>query len=221
MKEGEPILLHDVQYALRDEEIYRLLGYRKGKAASKEEVQNVVDNMKQVSEELILPQGAYLLLNPDQVKGRGPFQAAEKVGLGLCTIGLVLENRVRELFEAGNYLEGLVLDTIGSVAVDSAADHMNFRMCEVGEGEDLTAHKRTSPGYGSWSLEGQALFFELLPNDKLGMELTPSFMMIPRKSISFAVKLMKDGEKAWKSSRCSRCGMLECPYRENVERGDG
>ncbi|MFQ6103675.1 MAG: hypothetical protein ACE5OP_05200 [Candidatus Glassbacteria bacterium] len=219
MKEKTAILLNELRYFLEDGEIYRLLGYRRGRVTSREEVKSAVKSMKEVSEGLIRARGAYIILSPEGIKERGPFRLAEKVGLGLCTIGSTLEERVRALFNEGRYLEGLALDTIGSVAVESAADQLNFHICDRGESGGLTGDRRFSPGYGSWSLEHQSLFFELLPHKDLGMTLTPSFMMVPRKSISFAVNLMKGGEIR-SSSRCSRCGMRDCPFREDDERGD-
>ena len=221
MSEGEVTLLRDVEYQLDEKEIYRLLGYRKGKELSSGEVRNVVDIMKAGSDEFIVPRGAYILKEPGAIAGSGPFEKAELVALGLCTIGSLLEEKVRELFGSGEYLQGLVLDTIGSVAADSVADRINHRICDVAGSAGLTANRRSSPGHGGWSLENQKLFFDLLPHADLGMELTPSYMMIPRKSISFAVNLMKNGKKAWVSSRCSRCGMLECQFREHDERGNG
>ncbi len=221
MKEGEVVLVSDARYEIEDRELYRLLGYRKGKELSSEEVRGVVDELKVSSADLIEPRGAFVIKSRDEIEERGPFTKAEKVGLGLCTVGAALEDRVRELFDTGHFLEGLVLDTIGSVAVDSVADSINYRICDQGEAVGLTAYKRSSPGYGSWALEEQRLFFDLLPHEKLGMDLTPSFMMVPRKSISFAVNLMRDGNKTWKTTRCARCGMIDCSFREEKKGGDG
>jgi len=126
MQGEEAVLVRDIPYTVDDREIYRLLGYRKGKEADRDEVRWAVLEMKEISREIIKPRGAYLILSPADITKRGPFRQAEKVGLGLCTIGNDLEKNVRELFKRGKYLEGLVIDTIGSVAVDSVADSLNF-----------------------------------------------------------------------------------------------
>jgi len=215
MKNGEAVIVRDIKCEIDDSELYRLLGYRKGKELSSEEVRIIVEKMKAASMDLLEPRGAFVIKTRGEIEGRGPFRKAEKIGLGLCTVGGVLEDSVRGFFDSGHFLEGLVLDTIGSVAVDSVADSINYRICDVGETLGLTADRRSSPGYGSWSLEEQNLFFDLLPHEKLGMKLTPSFMMVPRKSISFAVNLVRDSKEAWESTRCTRCGMLDCSYRED------
>ncbi len=215
------IVLRDLPFEIDDSELHRLLGYRSGGGPSREEVERSIRDMKELSWGLIAPAGAYAVFPAGDVAGRGPFENAERVGLGLSTIGGALEKKVRELFSANDFLNGLVLDTIGSVAVESVVDRLNGRICSDGEREGLTGDRRSSPGYGSWRLENQELFFELLPHRELGMELTPSYMMIPRKSVSFAVNLRKDGRKAWSSSRCARCGLADCPYRVSDERGEG
>jgi hypothetical protein len=220
MREGA-VLLHDLGYAIEEREIYRLLGYGRQGGTSREDVRSVVLEMTQAAGALIEPKGACIILDREEVEARGPFEGAHKVGFGICTIGGVLEERVRELFASGDYLEGLVLDTIGSVAVESVADSLNYRICSMGEGMGFTGDRRSSPGYGNWSLEWQALFFDLLPHAELGMSLTPSFMMVPRKSISFAVNLKTNGRSAWKYTRCARCGLRDCPYRDHDERGEG
>lgn len=214
------VLLPDLAYAIEESEIYRLLGYGRRGESSRAEVRSVVSEMKRRAAPLIEPKGAYSIFDLKEVQGRGPFERAEKVALGLCTIGRALEERVRELFASRHYLEGLVLDTIGSVVVESVADSLNYHICSTGEGMGLGGDRRASPGYGGWILERQTLFFDLLPHEKLGMSLTPSFMMVPRKSISFAVNLRKDGQAAWKYTRCARCGLRDCLYREHAEEGE-
>jgi hypothetical protein len=212
------VLLHDLAYALEEREIYRLLGYGKRGESSREDVRAVVADMKNAAGSLIEPRGAFAIHPREEVEVKGPFEGARQVGFGLCTIGGVLEARVRELFASGEYLEGLILDTIGSVAVESVADGLNFLICTAGGKMGLAGDRRSSPGYGSWSLENQALFFDLLPHTALGMSLTSSFMMVPRKSISFAVNLKENGG-AWNYTRCARCGLRDCPYRREEDRG--
>lgn len=213
------VVLRDLPFELDENEIHRLLGYRGG-GPSRDEVRRSIESMREMSRELLAPVCAYDIFPAEDIIERGPFTNAEKVGLGLSTIGASLEEEVRTLFDAGDYLNGLVLDTIGSVAVESVVDEVNGRICREGERMGLTGDRRASPGYGSWRLENQVLFFELLPHRQLGIELTPSYMMVPRKSVSFAVNLRKDGGKAWSSSRCARCGLVDCPYRERDAGGE-
>jgi len=47
----------------------------------------------------------------------------------------------------------------------------------------------------------------------VGMSLNPSCMMIPRKSVSFAVTFTDRGEEPVFGNPCERCGLLDCPFR--------
>jgi len=58
---------------------------------------------------------------------------------------------------------------------------------------DLWPSKRFSPGYKPWPLTEQKFIFSLLPGEEIGVKLNPqSWMMIPRKSISFRINFYKD-----------------------------
>jgi len=52
--------------------------------------------------------------------------------------------------------------------------------------------KRFAPGYKGWDVSGQKLIFSVLPAAEIGVRLTESFMMIPRKSYSFRINYFKN-----------------------------
>jgi hypothetical protein len=81
-----------------------------------------------------------------------------------------------------------------------------------------------SPGYGTWPITAQRALFDLLPHDEIQVELLPSCLMTPRKSVSFAVWLgeretpgVGQGNAAGdegRTARCAICDLPSCPYRE-------
>lgn len=77
---------------------------------------------------------------------------------------------------------------------------------------------RVSPGYGQWSLASQASLFRLLPHREMGVELLPSMLMVPRKSISFAMWLGADSRPLEGLAGCARCGLDACRYRRETRR---
>jgi hypothetical protein len=46
---------------------------------------------------------------------------------------------------------------------------------------------RAQPGQEGWSIWQQRVIFERLPTDEIGVRLTDSCLMIPRKSVSFVI----------------------------------
>jgi len=106
-----------------------------------------------------------------------------------ATIGSRLEERVRELFEQGEFTRATVLDAVGSGAiegfVDAVQEHLAREMARLGRA--LTT--RYSPGYGDWHLPDQEWLVAVSGGSAIGIELTESFMMIPRKSVTALIGL--------------------------------
>jgi hypothetical protein len=99
----------------------------------------------------------------------------------VLTIGEGLE---REAGERTDVLEKYYLDIIGNVAVSSARssleEHLRSRFA-------LSALSYMSPGsLEDWPIEEQRPLFSLLSGAEsaIGVELTDSFLMVPRKSVS-------------------------------------
>jgi len=57
----------------------------------------------------------------------------------------------------------------------------------------LWPSKRFSPGYKKWKLDEQRFIFDILPAQDIGVRLhQESWMMIPRKSVSFRLNFYPD-----------------------------
>lgn len=142
-----------------------------------------------------------------------PIPPAQEVALSICTIGPLLEDRVSEYSSAGELTRGLILDAAGSVLAEAVCDYANEKVCAEAARRSLHTTCRVSPGYGRWKIEEQKVVFELLPADPIGVSLTKSFMMIPRKSVSFAVRLTRERPTGQPGSPCALCGREDCEFR--------
>jgi cobalamin-dependent methionine synthase I len=56
----------------------------------------------------------------------------------------------------------------------------------------LWPSKRYAPGYRGWHLSDQAFLFRMVGADAIGVRLTDSFMMVPRKSYSFRINFYRE-----------------------------
>ena len=72
---------------------------------------------------------------------------------------------------------------------------------------------RVSPGYCDWPVEQQAELAKALDFSKIGVSLTGTFMMVPKKSISAMVGIAPEGRFAEADSPCSICTTKKCSYR--------
>lgn len=184
---------------------------------------------------LVDARGGWRHLDPSQADAVGlpPMEAAGLV-VGLVTIGIGLEERAGEYLRRGDGVSGLILDAAGSAAAEEAADLLGVaivtpRSDRAGPSPPLreTADRptnaedrarpgiscRISPGYGKWDLSCQRHLFAVLPHQDLGVHLLPSLLMVPRKSISFAMWLGSDSRPLVGLSGCGACLLETCRYR--------
>jgi hypothetical protein len=167
---------------------------------------------------LLRPRGEYRVVSGAQAEAAGMPRPAHQVGVGLCTIGKGLEEESLRRSSHGAPLDALILDAVGSAAAEAAAAALNSELCAEAGRAGLFASPRVSPGYGKWDVTGQKVLFALLPAEKLGVRLTEGLMMVPRKSVSFAVNFLKVRPHGYGCrSRCARCGLKNCPYSGEKE----
>ena len=87
------------------------------------------------------------------------------------------------LLEQKKILQAFILDSIGSVAIEELMNNI----CNDIKEKYGTITKRFSPGYGDWPLTNQYDLLKWIGAEKIGISLSPTFQMIPRKSISAIV----------------------------------
>ncbi len=218
---------NDFNITLNREQVLRRQGYRAG-SPLRADITRILTGEIQQGYNLLVPRavycefevkiiaGGYVTLSVGSKLDVDGFVAdlgnPASIGLSICTIGAALETRVDELFAAGDYASALMLDSVGSSAVENVADNINTRVCAAAGNRGLVAGPRFSPGYGRWSLKAQETIFRLCGGNQIGVGLTEQFMMVPRKSVSFCVGI--GPAVPGKLSRCRRCGMNECHYRQ-------
>jgi len=91
-------------------------------------------------------------------------------------------------------LRGLVVDALGSEAAEEAAEQVDKILCKEARKMDLWPSRRFSPGYKNWDIKEQKYIFQILPVEDIGVTLTKSYMMVPRKSVSFRINFYRDKE---------------------------
>ncbi len=134
--------------------------------------------------------------------------------LGVCTIGEALSERVKELQGERRMLRALLLDDLGSWAVDSVRQQYCVRMEAMASREGLYISTCLSPGESSWGLEDQRLIFSLVDASLIGVSLGPTLIMSPAKSLSFVMG-RASGPLGWVGgSNCDYCTMKDrCVHR--------
>jgi hypothetical protein len=112
---------------------------------------------------------------------------AQQVVLMVCTVGEAIEQRVAELIRTDPPY-GLALDGYGSVAVEALGVAACTRFEEQAARDGLYSSIPLSPGMIGWPVDvGQLQIFSLLDAEQIGVTLTESAQMIPRKSTSMVL----------------------------------
>ena len=176
-------------------------------------IRNLIDN----SMNEIQPIAIYDIFSSKDLTPKHIFQPSETTILAVCTIGPNLENKSKEELKNDNLMNGIILDAIASHAAEVAAEETNKKILE--KEKELIINKkytnRFSPGYCQWLIDlGQKLIFDLLHTDQIQVKLTPTYMMIPRKSISFAINIGSKVDQTLGLKECKTCKKENCDYRQ-------
>lgn len=210
----EPVRLEGFTVGIDPAEVRRFLG-RSGSPpdGSGERLERALEGSLALAGELAAPKGIYTVAAGRELPGSKVFEGLEKVAFCVCTVGPAIESEVSLLSEKGSLLEALVLDSAGSVAAEEVAGYMEGEIGRVAEGEGLRISCRASPGYGDWDIREQGAIFSLLPAELIGVRLTERYMMVPRKSVSFAVQIAERPRRMRSENSCRNCDRGDCPYR--------
>jgi cobalamin-dependent methionine synthase I len=137
----------------------------------------------------------------------------EEIVAGVCTIGDALERHASALWEARELPLAMMLDSVGSGAVESLAEYVNDQLCQEGIARGVKVTNRVSPGYGGWDVAEQRLLWRLCPGEAVGVTLNEACFMTPTKTITLLVGAGPAARVDDYFSQCARCWMRDCAYR--------
>ena len=160
---------------------------------------------------LLEPQSRWLSLTDEQLQSLfavpNPVFDIARRGQSfafVATIGSPLELQVKRLFQRNEYLLGLLLDAVGSVATEALCDEVQASCVDDEEAV------RFSPGYCGWSLTSQRPLLDLLHATDLGVQLLDSCLMTPLKSVSGIVVSAPGQALQIPGEICACCDAVGC-----------
>ena len=221
-------ILKDVPLRVDRDGVLRFQGYKKGIDVPDAAVLSLFDEALALGESLMEPRVVYRAApvtgqGPDLIEAGGErltipeigrlWGSLEQVGAGVCTVGSAIEERVRELWDSRELPLAVMLDSVGSAAVESLAEYANDLLCQAAIAAGVKVTNRISPGYAGWDTAEQAALFRLCPGGPIGVVLNPSCVMTPGKSISFLVGVGPEARVDHYFTQCRRCWMPDCAYR--------
>ncbi len=109
----------------------------------------------------------------------------DEIALFAVTVGNKLPEKCRDFIDNGEMFNAVVYDAAGSEIAEEGAEYMHDFLGKIAAAKGKKIMKRRfSPGYSDMSLEMQKKIFKLLKPEIIGIELSPSCLMIPEKSVT-------------------------------------
>jgi hypothetical protein len=233
MSPAAPRVLTDIPLAIDPAEVLRFQGYKAGVDVPSGDVRALFDDALALGRTLMAPRAALrawpVTRDGDRLRAGGVtltipriaqrWGAVDEIVAGVCTIGDALERRASELWEARELPLAMMLDSVGSGAVESLAEYVNDQLCQEGIARGLKVTNRVSPGYGDWDVAEQRLLWQLCPGEQVGVTLNDACFMAPTKTITILVGAGVAARVDDYFSQCARCWMRDCVYRRAPARG--
>ena len=226
-------IIKDTKLNIAREEALRYQGY------SKKKVKKPNQNILQITEEeinrgynLFKPQGIYSLIKVTCFTSKGrinlenelvfrfsksiinQLKGASRLLVGVVTIGDFLEKKVSELFSQGEYPRALALDAVGTVAVEDFSRGVRKLARQEVKEQGFKTSRHFSPGYSGWEVSQQEIIFKSISVDNIGVKLTKGYMMLPQKSLSWAIGIGKEIiTPSEEDNNCGNCQFKYCNYK--------
>ncbi len=212
-------------------ETRRYAGLQKAKDFSEEMIEEACEDARLLANPRSIWQlydydcqtGIVLSSPPFQISGKSiekHLAGCEQVILLAATIGDEIEREVTRRFQNGTYTSSVLLDAAATTAVEQVADALEKAIEPDISRKGYGMRWRFSPGYGDWPLEHQPELIRLSHAYEIGVSLSESMMLIPRKSITAIIGLFKNLKTPQSENRhqvCASCNRLDCPSRkENI-----
>lgn len=213
--------------SIDEEQVLRLIGYSGGTPA--EDILKSVREEIRLCREYIKPWVVYNRINiKDKAKDRivlensvifegdyigGKLADCDYIIAIITTLGEEIDEVIKSSFESGDYLRGMIVDSIGTLAIEYANKLFWNRLVNDIKNSEEGITSRISPGTGGFDISAQPGVFSCFDAPIPGVLRTPSYMMTPLKTTSTMYGFGKGIGITRSEHICSECNMKSCKYR--------
>ncbi len=223
--------MRDIPLRLKTTEVLRREGFRKHSKIRPEIKSLILELITRVKKDRLLEPAIAYEIHPITEMGHRQFSLegnivvhgplvpsllpeAKELAAVVSTIGPRLEKQVTKYFDRNKPLEGLLLDGIGSAAVDSLIEEVCKFMTAEALSRGYQASSPISPGMPGLPITEQWQLIKMVPAREIGVSLTSSGVMVPRKSASMVIGIGPQMRIWTRDEVCTHCSLRKtCPYR--------
>lgn len=111
----------------------------------------------------------------------------------------------------------MALDAVGTVAVQNLSRYVRSLICQEVKDRNLQISRSFSPGNSVWDISQQKEIFKIISANKIEVKLIKSYMMIPKKSLSWVVGVGKNiiAPSKEEGHSCKTCQAETCQFRRS------
>jgi hypothetical protein len=181
--------------------IYSRLGFRKRTTSLTSSRQEETDRYIEEAADIIDLQGSFIMLSilkndcRETVLTGGMSFASSKLAvfLGSCpgavlmgaTAGRAIMEAIADKTRQDNFTAAVVYDATASEMTDAALDWItDYINLQLRRQNRRLLPRRFSVGYADLALENQKNIYDKLELGKIGVSITPDFLLIPEKSVT-------------------------------------
>ncbi len=228
-------IIKKIPIKIAEGEVYRYLGAQKESSYNTQrKVQKVIREEIELSYSLMENKGIYRFLpiistleDGVIITGQGYqfsvnkkilhlFKNSQYLFFAITTIGLKIEQIIKERFKENQYLKAMVLDAVGTVAAKTAGQWINHFLEEKYKEKGLQLSRYFEPGSGDWNIAEQKKVFAILKPERIGVTLNNYHMMQPTKSLSWIRGMGQNLSYSYRDEfSCIHCALTKCPFRKN------
>jgi len=143
------------------------------------------------------------------------LEGANRIMVLAGTVGMDIDVEINRTLEKKRLADAYILDALGSGAVESLVARFHREATDQLLQVNYTSGLRFSPGYCDWPISEQHQLLDLLNAERIGLQLDPSGLMQPRKSISALFGIFNESytEKVTTKNPCLHCAKKDCIAR--------
>ncbi len=202
------MILRDIPFTIPRDKVLLRLKFNVNVSKSNEKIDHLIDSMMDegymIAQSRASIQDFYIKENKMEeirlvdtnfiIRGRKIAEHLKncfKISFMVCTIGDEFTQAVESLSSGGEITKAVILDAVGSEAIEALADTVTNIIKQNAKTERADIITRFSPGYGDWPVAEQKELLKIVEAKKIGVRLTEQYLMIPEKSISACIGWIK------------------------------
>lgn len=136
------------------------------------------------------------------------LKGAKKIAVLAVTLGINAEREILK-FQQFDMVSAVICDAVFDAYTESLADSVEAEILSFAKKQGLHINWRFSPGYGDFPLETQRAIADVLNLSKtIGLTVTESNLLIPRKSVTAVMGLFEEQQPKVTGS-CENCNLKD------------